>query len=322
MLIICGVINLKLKVVFIKRKHIYYIIFLLSLFILFIVFISSKKSVSTFNVFSKDIIIKNHDLNGDGINDPVYIKTNKGKYFVQVNCNKNSYILEPSKLVNTMGSYKNYWPLTLTLADVSRDKLCEIFIQTSQNDTAIQHMFIWDNHNFKDVLSNYNNIIGLVNSHNNETPKIISANYFNSRIDFSNYILVRNKLKNYNCDYPENFIGKDTIAELINYVQNIHVQTTKIPSDIFYPNTFDNSSALINKLTVDNNKYVFEDGSFSDTEYDKDGEISQVKWKLNFKAISNLDNQKIKNYSFQVFLKSSEDNSKPYSFKITSLCFN
>lgn len=322
MLIICGVINLKLKVVFIKRKHIYYIIFLLSLFILFIVFISSKKSISTFNVFSKDIIIKNHDLNGDGINDPVYIKTNKGKYFVQVNCNKNSYILEPSKSLNTMGSYKSYWPLTLTLADVSRDKLCEIFIQTSQNDTAIQHMFIWDNNNFKDVLSNYNNIIGLVNSHNNETPKIISANYFNSRIDFSNYILVRNKLKNYNCDYPENFIGKDTIAELINYVQNIHVQSTKIPSDIFYPNTFDNSSALINKLTVDNNKYVFEDGSFSDTEYDKDGQISQVKWKLNFKGISNLDNKKIKNYSFQVFLKSSEDNTKPYSFKITSLCFN
>lgn len=312
---------MKLKIIFLKRKHIYYILFLACLAILFIVFIFSKNSVKTFNVSSGDTVIKDYDLNNDGSNDILYIKTNKGKYFVQVNCKNKSYILEPSKALNTMGSYKEYWPLTVTLADVSRDKTSEIFIQSSQNDAPIQHMFIWDNNNFKDVLSNYNNMVGFIDSHNNETPKIISANYYNGEINFSNFILVRNKMKSYNSDYPDNFIGRDTIASFISYIQNPQLKNAETFNKLFYPNYVDNFSSLFDKLVQDN-AYTFQDGNFIDTRYNNDGQILELKWTLNFKAISKTYNTKVKNSSLKITLKNSGDNNSPYNFKITDILYN
>lgn len=320
MLIICGVIYLKLNVIFFKKKHLYYIIFFICLTAVFIVFILSKQSISTFNITSKNTVIKDYDVNGDGHNDVIYIKTNNDKYFVQINCKDKSYILKPNKLVKTMGSYKSYWPITLTLADVSRDKVNEIFVQSSQNNTPIQHMFIWDNNSFKDVLYNYNNIIGLIDTHNNETPKIISANFFNGKIDFSNFILIRNKLKNYAADYKDNFIGKDTIAALICKIQILDPNELDKENKIFSSESWATFIQIYNNLIKDNNTYIFEDGSFKDTRYNKDGEISEVKWILNFKAISKSDLNKIKNYSLSVVLKASEQNKEePYHFKISSL---
>lgn len=320
MLIICGVIYLKLNVIFFKKKHIYYIIFFISLVTLFIVFILSKQSVSTFNITSKNTVIKDYDVNGDGKNDVIYIKTNNDKYVIQVNCKDKNYILKPNKPVKTMGTYKNYWPITLTLADVSRDKINEIFVQSSQNDTPIQHMFIWNNNSFKDMLCNYNNIIGLIDTHNNETPKIISANFFNNKIDFSNFILIRNKLKSYAADYKDNFIGKDTIAALICKLQILDPNELDKENDIFSSESWATFIQIYNKLIKDNNIYTFEDGSFKDIRYNKDGEISEVKWILNFKAISKSDINKIRNYSLNVILKASEqDKEKPYYFKVASL---
>lgn len=320
MLIICGVIYLKLNVIFFKRKHLYYIIFFISLITLFILFILSKQSVSTFNITSKNTVIKNYDVNGDGSKDIIYIKTNNDKYFIQINCKDKSYILKPSKLIKTMGSYKNYWPITLTLADVTRDKVNEIFVQSSQNDTPIQHMFIWDNNTFKDILYNYNNIIGLIDSHNNETPKIISANFFNNKIDFSNFILIRNKLKNYTANYKENFIGRDSIAALICKIQTLDPDELKNENKIFSSDSWSTFVQIYSRLIKDNNTYTFEDGSFKDTRYNKDGQICEVKWILNFKGISKTDINKLRNYSLSATLTASEkDKENEYYFKISNL---
>ncbi|WP_207642160.1 MULTISPECIES: hypothetical protein [Clostridium] len=288
--------------------------------ILFMIFVLSKQSVSTFNITSKNTVIKDYDVNGDGNNDIIYIKTNNDKYFIQVNCKDRSYILKPNKVIKTMGSYKNYWPITLTLADVTRDKVNEMFVQSSQNDTPIQHMFIWDNNNFKDVLYNYNNIIGLIDSHNNETPKIISANFFNNKIDFSNFILIRNKLKNYTANYKDNAIGKDSVAALICKIQTLDPNELKNQDKIFYSDSWSTFAQIYNKLIKDNNTYTFEDGSFKDTRYNKDGEISEVKWILNFKSISKSNVNELKNYSLDVTLRASEENKdNPYYFKISNL---
>lgn len=311
---------MKFNVIFFKKKHLYYLMFFISLALLFIIFILSKQSVSTFNITTKNTVIKDHDVNGDGTKDIIYIKTNDDKYFIQVNCKNKSYILKPNKPVETMGSYKNYWPITVTLADVSRDKVNEIFIQSSQNDTPIQHMFIWDNNTFKDVFSNYNNIIGLIDSHNNETPKIISANFFNGRIDFSNFILIRNKIKNYTADYKENFIGKDTAASLISKIQILDPNELKNENKIFYSDSWSTFIQIYNKLLKDNNTYTFEDASFKDVRYNKDGEISEVKWILNFKGISKSNINQLKNYSLDVTLRASDqDKENPYYFKISNL---
>lgn len=276
--------------------------------------------MSTFNITSKNTVIKDYDVNGDGSNDIIYIKTNNDKYFIQIKCKDKNYILKPNKLVKTMGSYKNYWPITLTLADVTRDKVNEIFVQSSQNDTPIQHMFIWDNNTFKDVLYNYNNIIGLIDSHNNETPKIISANFFNNKIDFSNFILIRNKLKNYTASYKENFIGKDTIAALICKIQTLSPDELKDENKIFSSDSWSTFVQIYNKLIKDNNTYAFEDGSFKDTRYNKDGEISEIKWILNFKGTSKTNINELRNYSLSVTLNASEkDKENEYYFKISNL---
>ncbi|KHD38735.1 hypothetical protein NL50_04355 [Clostridium acetobutylicum] len=310
---------MKFKIFFLRLKHIYYIILAIVFIVLFTIFLVSRKSIETFNIFTENKIIKKYDVTGDGLKDNIYIKINNNKYSIAVKSKDKIYTLQPSHKLNSLGTYKSYSPLKLILTDVSRDNISELFTQSSENNTNLQHLFIWDKTKFKDILHTTNNIIGFIDVHNNKTPKIISSNFNNNDLVFSNYILVKDKLKPYYCNYPSNFIGKDTISTFINYVQNLPYSSNTKPNDLFHESGKISCFNIIDKLASANRKYVFQDGSFSDSDYDKNGEISDVKWILNFKSTSNLVKEDCKNMSVKLFLKSIGDSKSQFYFKIYSI---
>lgn len=291
---------MKFKVLFIEKKHLIYLLLIILLLIFLIIFYKQKKIMTTFSLVKDSKSIK-MDFTGDGNEDILYIKTEGDKYYVQVNTREDSLYLEPSKKMNTIGHYYPYWPMKINLVDISRDKIPEIFTQASQNGNSIQHAFIWNKDKFEDILCSNNNIIGFIDYKNNKSTKFISANYKNGQMDFNYYILLSNKLKNFSYDNYE-IPGKNAVLNLIKYIEGFPYSEANKP-DIFYDGLTGKDLSILGKLAGEENTYIFEDGIFMDSKYNKAGQATEFKWTLNFKAIPKNTNTDPKYYSIMVLLK-------------------
>ncbi|WP_138202977.1 VCBS repeat-containing protein [Haloimpatiens lingqiaonensis] len=319
---------MKLKVIFLKKKHIYMIVSVLIVLLICIFFITlgkKKNSLSTFNIMSKDKIFKT-DLTGDGEEDLLYVKTKKDKYYVQVNTkDKKSIFLEPEKKLDTLGDYYEHWPMRLTLKDINRDNTPEIFIQSCKNDKAIQHVFLWNKETFEDIFCSYNNILGFVDYSTNRTPKFMSGNYKDGKITFDSYMIVGRELRNFNYKYEENFFGKDTIGQFINLMCSMSEAKDSF-ADSLKDITLNDSSLqkvdeFIREINSKTSKLSFQDGFFKDSKYIKDGQPSEIYWTLNFKGASK-DSKDMKNYTLALTLKPCENKTEQISYKIAKVSFS
>lgn len=312
---------MKFRVIFLKKKHIYYALLILVIIILLAVFISTRKTSPTFNTLVDNSKMIQTDLTGDGKKDILYIKTEKDKYYMEVNTGEKSFYLEPDKKMATAGIYDPYNPLKVTLMDVTRDKVPEIFIQSSQNGKGVQHVFIWDDGKFKDVFCSSNSILGFADCSNNKTPKFLSGKITSNKIEFSNYIFIpdSNKLEKFAFNHKDNYMGRDTILSFIKYIGSLPEGEAEKPANIFYPGLNGDDISLIGKLSGENNTYVFQNCVFKDNKSDKNGDITEALWTLNFKAASNTNKKQIKNYSLNVLLKPNEKADENYLFKIYSI---
>jgi len=309
---------MKFKVIFLKKKHIYYAVLTIIILILLLILLNSKKSTSTFNTITENKTIK-ADLTGDGNEDILYINTNKDKYYIQVNTKDTSLFLKPEISIPTVGTYYPYWPMKITLMDVNRNKIPEIFVQASDNNSPIKHIFIWDKNVFKDIYCSNDNILGFMDCRNNKTPKIISGNISNGIMSQTNYILINNELHNFSYTPEDNFLGKDSILSFIKYIQGLPRSEPYKPSEIFFPGVTGNDLSIIGKMAGDNSTYTFEDGLFMDTKWNKDGDVSEVKWVLNFKGNSNTNTSILKHYSISILLKATSNPNSSFYFKIKSI---
>lgn len=296
---------MKFRVIFLKKKNLYYALLVFILLILFSILLYVKKSSPTFNVINQDKTIK-ADLTGDGEEDILYIKVDKEKYFLQVNSKGDSIFLEPNKKLDSIGTFSNHWPMRLSLFDISRDKVPEIFIQSNNKDVPIQHIFKWDNtkKKFEDILFNQNNILGIMDSNNSKTPKVISGTLKDNQMYLKNYIILKNKFEEFDYKYPKDFMGKDSIIAFINYIQGLPTSEANRPQDIFDPNISGKDLEEVGKLSAENIQFKFQDATFMDMKYKKNGDASVVQWTLNFKGTSNKDTSVVKNYTIIVSLKS------------------
>ncbi|MDP4144613.1 MAG: VCBS repeat-containing protein [Bacillota bacterium] len=310
---------MRLKVIFLKKRHILFILLIILIAVLAAFLLFSQDSTPSSSIAVNDKIINKYDFNGDGTKDITYIKTVQNKYILQVNINKNSFYLEPNKPLDTLGTYYQYWPIRVSIVDVSRNKIPEIFTQASENGSPIQHLFIWDKDGFKNILSNNNNLLGFIDLHNNKTPKILSGFLNKDSIHMNNYILVNNKLKQYQFNYSNNFAGKDTIVTFVNYIQSLPYNEVNKPEEIFYPGLNGKALSAIGKLTGEDNIYTFQDGVFMDKKCDSDGNELVVQWTLNFKGVSNKVKDKTRYYTINVLLQAYGDANSPNHFKINSI---
>jgi len=307
---------MKFRVIFLKKKNILYFLILVLVLLIFLVFFF-RNTTTTFNVTEKNSI--KADLNGDGHDDILNVKNDNNKYYIEINTKSKTYTLDPDKDIKTLGIYSSTWPMKINMVDISRDRIPEIFIQSSYKDNPLQHIFHWNGEKFENIFSNSNSILGFIDYNNNKTPKIVSGAIVNNKINLNNYIFSNYKFTSYNYDCKDTFMGKDSVLYFINFIQGLPNNEAYRPNDIFAPNISGKSLSTIGTLSGENNKYIFQDALFMDTKCDKDGEASEVKWVLNFKGISNANKYVAKNYTITLFLKPVNDSSASCYFKIYSI---
>jgi hypothetical protein len=316
---------MKLQVIFFKKKFIYYALAIVVFAVILTVFLSFRKSsISTFNIVNETKMMQS-DLTGNGTKDILYIKTEADKYYIQINSEDKSYYLEPSKKIGTVGSYYTHWPMRLTLMDITRNKVPEIFTQSSiqnkssQSTKAIQHVFFWDNEKFTDIFCSNNNILGFVDSKNNKTPKVLSGSIKDGKMDLTSFVFIKNSLKSFNYNYGVNYMGKDTILGFVNLMTSFPLAELNISKELFAANLDGNDISLLGDLSSRKVYYNFQDAVFKDSNWDKDGNPSEILWTLNFKGTTALNVKEIKNYNIELILKPMPNDHGITTFKITSV---
>lgn len=310
---------MKLRVLFLKKKSIIYLLIILLLMFLFS-FLFIQTSSEAFNVAETNSI--KADLDGDGEEDTLYVKNDNNKYYIEVKTKDKTYNLDPDKDINTLGEYSKYWPLRINLVDISRDKTPEIFIQSSYKDNPLQHIFYWNGEKFENIFSSSNSIIGFNDYSSNKTTKVISGNILKDNISMKNYIYSNGKFYSYSCNYINAFEGRDSVLSFINYIQSLPSGEAIRPNEILDPEISGKSIAAIGTLSGENNKYIFQDGLFMDTKFDKKGDVSEIKWALNFRGVSNLNKDNIRNYNIILLLKPTKTSSDSFLYKISSISIN
>lgn len=306
---------MKLRVIFLKRRTLYSILLLIILVIVISIFFAFKSFSPTFNIKS-DYTVKKADLTGDGKEDILYIKVNDSNYNIQINSQDKSYVLSPDKSTETIGNFDVNWPMRVTLMDVTKDNIPEIFTQASNQNEAIIHVFKWYGNEFRDIFNNKNSILGFIDTENN--PKLITGSILNGKMQLKNYYFSNNGFKLFNYENNKDSIGESIVCEFIDIIQHLPNIQDKNSEDIFYSKNDIKNLSSIKKLIEENNLYVFQDAQFRDYSRNKKGEITEIEWLLNFRGISNNDKSQISTYTFRVLLKpqNKRDNS---SFKIYSI---
>lgn len=267
------IISLISSVIFILLKNIYK-------------FNNDMKTVNTFLSTSKseEIYI---DLNGDGKKDVLYISSSNDQYTISSNINGTNYQFNPKSPISTLGKPNEYWPATIKFIDLSRDKIPEIIIQSSENSVAIFHIFKWTGSEFKDIYCSTNEIFGIIDSNNNKSPKFISFSLNNNIEDIQKYMVLNNNVKNIsyeNLKVP----AYNTVNEFINIITlpyNLYNLPGIFSEDIPY--------SLIHQLDILNKEdfyYVFQDGFFKDINWNEENNISEVHWILRFRKSSKKNN--------------------------------
>lgn len=309
---------MKLKIIFLKKKYIFFILGAIIALLLLIFLLIPKETSEAVNVISDDETLK-QDLTGDGIDDEIYIKINNNKYELNIKSESKNLIVSPDKKNSTLGEYHSFWPMRITFADVTRDKISEMSIQASENGRSVQHIFTFENNAFKDIFCSNDSILGITDSKNNKTPKIITGNKSNNKIDFSSHIFMKDKITDYASTYNDNFCGKNTAYTFINYVQSLPYGEEAIPSDIFGASISGKDMAITGKIALDKYILKFQDAFFTDTKWDSNGEISEINWTFNFKGTSINDSKISKNYSITIIMDKSNNKNDKYQYRISSI---
>jgi len=310
---------MKLQVIFFKKKYLYYALSIIVFTIIISFFLFFRKdSIATFNTVNESKMIQ-ADLTGDGTKDILYIKTEMDKYYIQINSGDNSYYLEPSNKIESVGNYYAEWPMRLTLMDISRNSVPEIFTQASIKNKAVQHAFLWNGKKFDDIFCSTNNILGFVDSKNNKTPKVLSGNIKDGKLNFVSYILIKDNLKSFDYNYIDNYMGKNTILSFLNLMATFPLSELNISNELFAPDLNGNDISLLNDLSSKKMHLDFQDAVFKDFKWDKDGNASEILWTLNFKGANINDSSETKNYIIELTVKLLPNAAKNSTFKISSV---
>jgi hypothetical protein len=305
---------MKLRVLFLKKTQIIYLATFLIACILLSFFLFTPRPNTVFNIVDENQTIK-ADFTGDGSEDILYIKTEKDKYYIQINSKNQSYYLTPDKKFNTVGYFYDYWPMKVTLLDITNDKIPEIFVQASQDNNPVQHIFQWTGKDFRTIYSGTSNLIGFLDSKNSKIPKVITGNISSKEISYNYNIFMEKEL--HKISYEKNLPGSDIIPLFVKYIESLPYDEGKLPKDIFSDEQINKIKTSIGNLCSQDNIYTFQDGNFMDTAFDNNGDSQVVQWNLSFRGVSKTNANYYKGYNLSVILKNSKSDKE--KFKIFSI---
>ncbi|WP_300258499.1 hypothetical protein [Clostridium sp.] len=253
---------------------------LISFILIFTLKYNSTKSVINQNTIKETV---KSDLNGDGKIDYLYIELgSENKYMLHANINEKSYELTPNKTINSLGNFSPNCPIKLNLLDLDRNTIPEIIVQSFEENNSIQHLFKWTENGFEDIFCSTNNILGIVDSNNGKTPKILSFSLSNSKEDIQKYMLLNKKLKNISYDTVEP-PGLYSITSFIDII-SLNYEISELPN-IFASYISKEDLSQIWRLEKESYYYDFQDAFFKDIDWNNTGEVTNCSWTLNFNKI-------------------------------------
>lgn len=207
-------------------------------------------------------------------------KLKSNKYTIEVTTSKNKYMLEPKKPLNTFGNPESISIPNIFTFDISRDNSPEIFIQSFDSLTPIQHIYTFKENTYQHIFSSTNNVIGILDSNNSKTPKVYSFSLESPNKSLQKYMLINGTFKNISFCSDE-IPGLFCITSLVD---SLCYQKT-------YENIFteESSSTEIIKLDhifTDKSNVLFLDASFCDIDSNSYNKINTIKWTLRFKSLT------------------------------------
>lgn len=294
-------------------KHLSFITIILISFILIFTFKdNSTKSVINENTIKESV---KSDLNGDGKEDYLYIELgNENKYILNATINEKSYELTPNKTINSLGNFSPSRPITLNLLDLDRNNIPEIIVQSSEENSSIQHLFKWTGNGFEDIFYSTNNILGIVDSNNGKTPKILSFSLGDSKENIQKYMLLNKKFKNISYDTVEP-TGLYSIISFIDII-SLNYEISELPN-IFATYIPKEDLSQIWRLEKESYYYDFQDAFFRDIDWNNNGEITNSSWILNFNKIPKENPNNKSQVKFTIQLEKIND-----TFLINSINLN
>ncbi|EPB9402285.1 hypothetical protein [Clostridium perfringens] len=294
-------------------KHLSFITIILISFILIFTFKdNSTKSVINENTIKETI---KSDLNGDGKEDCLYIELgSENNYIINATINEKSYELTPNKTINSLGNFSPNRPITLNLLDLDRNNIKEIIVQSSEEDSSIQHLFKWTGNGFEDIFYSTNNILGIVDSNNGKTPKILSFSLGDSKENIQKYMLLNKKLKNISYDTVEP-TGLYSIISFIDII-SLNYEISELPN-IFATYISKEDLSQIWRLEKESYYYDFQDAFFMDIAWNNTGEATNCSWTLNFNKIPKENPNNKSQVKFIIQLEKIND-----TFLISSINLN
>ncbi|MDK0795507.1 hypothetical protein QTH11_04900 [Clostridium perfringens] len=294
-------------------KHLSFItIILISFTLIFIFKDNSTKSVINENTIKETI---KSDLNGDGKEDCLYIELgSENNYIINATINEKSYELTPNKTINSLGNFSPNRPITLNLLDLDRNNIKEIIVQSYEEDSSIQHLFKWTGNGFEDIFYSTNNILGIVDSNNGKTPKILSFSLGDSKENIQKYMLLNKKFKNISYDTVEP-TGLYSIISFIDII-SLNYEISELPN-IFATYIPKEDLSQIWRLEKESYYYDFQDAFFRDIDWNNNGEVTNSSWILNFNKIPKENPNNKSQVKFTIQLEKIND-----TFLINSINLN
>ncbi|MGL4742389.1 MAG: hypothetical protein ACRC41_16615 [Sarcina sp.] len=216
------------------------------------------------------------------LNDNIFLKSIQtklkgSKYIIEVITNKNKFILDPCKPLNTFGDNNSISKPNIFFFDISRDTNPEIFVQSFDITTPIQHIYTYYQDTYKHIFSSTNNVIGILDSNNSRTPKVLSFSIDEPNKSLQKHMLINGVYKNISFSNDE-IPGLLCISSLID---SLCYQKTY--EDIFTLENADNEITKLDDIFNNQLSYSFLDATFLDTSWNSNNSVESVKWTLRFK---------------------------------------
>lgn len=269
-----------MKVIFIKKKHILYIItlfFILILGIILLLKIFSKDESPVFNPIDNNKTLS-LDLTGDGINDSIKVVSKDGNNDVEILSSGKTYHLGNLCENNILMPQNNSWPIKVFVQNHSRNPYPQIIVQ-GFDKTSKLYIFTWNKNEFIELFSSNKNIFGVIDSNKNKTPQCYSLNSSSGISSLQSFMIIDNKVLDITKD-SKPIPDISNILTLIDLFQKDY-ELDSIP-DIFKEGIPENELGLLWNLDKEHNLYSFQDGFFYDESIDNNGNITSMKWRLSF----------------------------------------
>jgi hypothetical protein len=290
---------MNLKIYILKKKQLVWSAIIFAVIIAAIIIFVSIRAAQTMNFLTIPNSYK-ADINNDGKVDSIIVKTDSPTkdYVVNVICSdENGYELEPDSVIKTLGKVSETTPINITFKDIDSDKQEEIFIQASDKNGPILHVYKYKNGNIERLASGRYFMYGHISNTNNKSDILVLASRKDNTMKYSYLKSDGNGLIPYSADSSLN-LGIDKISSLLNTVEN----TTSKPVNL-------NLDQQANAKSV---KGVMLDGIISNIELTDYDTPSKCTYTIRTTP-DKKDSQLIQKYKIQLSMNNVDASNPEYS---------